>query len=116
MGHGKWCPIMIIQHWNHETLFNETYTEDRLRNELSEFDIRTVLAFASLVGVSLQLWTRNHPTGSIYLGFVRLLFPDSVVKTIASSQEYYLFSRRQLLLLQRIALEECDMEAGRRTI
>lgn len=103
----------IAQYWTHEALGQASWDIERLRQELSEFHAHSVLAHASTAAIVLSFWARRYRKGPEYVSLVKSFFDPTIAAVIVQGRESrFLFSRRQLLVLQRLAIETSRREGG----
>ena len=98
--------MQIAQYITYSMFSHNEPSFDELKAIISKLDSRQVLAHCCSIGVLLRLWTRQGPDGAAYRGVIRRFFDPPIAALILELfPTLQVFSRRQLLVIERIAIE-----------
>ncbi len=98
----------LVRHWTAEDIYGKAMTLEEVTSLLRGLDLTSVLIFSSFSSVLLGFWKRSWLNYSMYTALIERLFPERVAsRIIAGWGNRYVFCRRQLLILSRLALETC---------
>lgn len=103
--------MQIAQYVTYSMFSGKEPTLDEQRSILQKLDSRQVLAFCSTIGILLQLWGRQGAEPAAYRGLIRRFFkPEIAALLIAQFPAFQVFSRRQLLAIERLAIETYQVQ------
>jgi hypothetical protein len=96
----------IAQYITYSMFSQKEPTFEELKAVISKLDSRQVLVHCCTIGILLKLWTRQGADPAAYRGVVRRFFSPPIAGLILELfPQMQVFSRRQLLAIERLAIE-----------
>jgi hypothetical protein len=107
-------PTKILTYISYEEIFGRRSTFDEFVAHLQRYSKESLVYVCCLIGTLLELWKRGSASYELYEFFVKSAFDPRLVEWLLENRRVTgsssVFHRRQLLLVQKVALLHCSDE------